>query len=138
MQPEAVVAVVRRGDERVLIIQRAPSVAAGGYWAPPSGRIEPGESKANAVVREVCEEVGLTVRPVRCVWECLTHDKRYRLHWWLAEYVSGVLSPAPGEVSEALWLKPDEFASLQPTFADDRYFFDHVYAAGTADTVDDG
>src|SRR5215831_1048367 len=61
---EAVVAVIVRGHQ-VLFIRRSAGVPDPGYWAPPSGSIEPGESQEAAVVREVREEVGLTVRPER-------------------------------------------------------------------------
>ena len=47
---EAVVAVLLRAD-RVLAIRRGPGVARPGYWQPLSGRIEPGESQRDAVVR---------------------------------------------------------------------------------------
>jgi len=122
---EAVVSVVVRG-ESVLVIRRAESARAGGYWAPLSGRLEPGEEQEEAVVRETKEEVGLDVRPVRRVWECPTEDGSYRLHWWLAEFVGGELRPAPEEVSEARWIRPEAFSDFEPTFADDRYFFEHV------------
>jgi 8-oxo-dGTP diphosphatase len=64
-RPEAVVGVVHDGG-RFLLIKRAEATPAAGYWAPPSGRIEPQESAAGAVVREMHEELALEVRPVRC------------------------------------------------------------------------
>lgn len=48
-------------QRRVLLVQ--PSDVAG--WVAPGGSIEPGESPAEAVVREMCEETGLLVEPVR-------------------------------------------------------------------------
>jgi len=66
--PDAVVAVVLSGPF-VLMIRRGPSGPDPGYWAPPSGKVEPGERQEAAVVREVREEVGVTIRPVRKVWE---------------------------------------------------------------------
>ena len=65
---EAVVAVIIRGRD-VLLIRRGAGVPDPDYGAPPSGTIEPGESQEAAVVREVREEVGLTVRPVVKLWE---------------------------------------------------------------------
>jgi 8-oxo-dGTP pyrophosphatase MutT (NUDIX family) len=62
-QREAIVAVVRRGA-RVLVIQRGPLARLSGYSAPLSGKLEPGETQEEAVVREVHEEVGLRVCPV--------------------------------------------------------------------------
>lgn len=61
-QREAIVAVLRRAD-RVLVIRRGPDSSRSGYWAPLSGKLEPGESQEEALVREVHEEVGLAVSP---------------------------------------------------------------------------
>lgn len=56
----AVAAVVRDDEGRVLI-QRSQH----GVWSLPAGAIEPGESPAQAVAREVYEETGLNVRAER-------------------------------------------------------------------------
>ena len=101
--PEAVVAVIARNN-RVLLIQRGPDVPSAGYWAPLSGKIEPKEGQVEALLREVQEEVGLTVRPVRKVWENTAASGSHKLHWWLAEWVSGELKLDPREVADARWL----------------------------------
>ena len=126
MREEAIVAVIVR-EGRILIIQRAPLVPAAGYWTPVSGRLEPGERQADAVVRETLEEVGIRVRPIQRVWQCPSSDGRYRLHWWLAEFVDGNIVLAPDEVSEARWMTVQAFLALEKTFVDDRYFFQHVF-----------
>lgn len=122
---DAVVAVLARGS-RFLVIRRGPRVSRPGYWTPLSGRVEPGESQPEALVREVREEVGLTVRPLAKVWECDTDDGAFRLHWWSAEVDPGDLVLDPDEVSDARWVLPAEFDRLRPTFADDRRFFIQV------------
>ncbi len=122
---DAVVAVVRR-DDRVLVIRRGPLAILPGYWSPPSGRIEPGESQEETVVREVREEVGLQVRPVAKVWECETDDGVFLLHWWAVEVTGGELKLEPREASEARWVDTPEFLELEPTFAGDREFFQRV------------
>ena len=122
---DAVVVVLRR-DGLVLVIQRGPEVILSGYWTPLSGRVRAGESHESALVREVQEEVGLRATPIAKVWECDTEDGRYHLHWWLADAQSGELQLDPAEVGNARWIKPDEFARLTPTFADDRYFFAQI------------
>ncbi|TWH74143.1 ADP-ribose pyrophosphatase YjhB (NUDIX family) [Modestobacter roseus] len=48
---------------RLLLIRRGHAPSAG-LWSVPGGRVEPGESEPDAVVREVREETGLRVRPV--------------------------------------------------------------------------
>jgi 8-oxo-dGTP diphosphatase len=125
VKPDAVVLVLVSAGH-VLVIRRGPEVLNPGYWALPSGRVEPGESQAQALVREAREELGLTVKPVAKVWECDTDDGAYRLHWWLADAVDGELAPDPGEVAEARWVPPSEFRRLDPTFVGDHEFFERV------------
>ncbi|QOV39556.1 NUDIX domain-containing protein [Streptomyces ferrugineus] len=122
---EAIVAVLLRAD-RLLAIRRGPAVARPGYWQPLSGRIEPGETEREAVVREVREEVGLTVVPLAKVWESETDDGRFRLHWWTARADTGEVVPDPDEVGEARWVTPEEFLALDPVFEGDREFFERI------------
>jgi 8-oxo-dGTP diphosphatase len=53
-------AVVTRDDGRILVIQRGRDPSRG-RWSIPGGRLEPGEDRAAAALREVREETGLTV-----------------------------------------------------------------------------
>ncbi|MEU0246403.1 NUDIX domain-containing protein [Streptomyces sp. NPDC006235] len=124
-QRQAIVAVLRRGD-RVLAIRRGPRVARPGYWQPLSGKLEPGETQEQAVVREVREEVGLTVVPLAKVWESETDDRLFRLHWWTARADTGEVVPDPGEVAETRWVTPEEFLTLDPVFDGDREFFERI------------
>ena len=54
-------AVIRDEQGRFLLVQRAHDPGRG-LWSLPGGRVEPGESDAQALRREVAEEVGLDVR----------------------------------------------------------------------------
>jgi 8-oxo-dGTP diphosphatase len=124
-QREAIVAVLRRAG-RVLAVRRGPTVSRPGYWQPLSGKIEPGETQQQAVVREVLEEVGLTVAAGAKVWESETDDGRFRLHWWTADADSGEVVPDSVEVAEARWVTPEEFLALDPVFDGDREFFEEI------------
>ena len=53
--------VVRDGAGRLLLIRRGREPSRG-LWSLPGGRVEPGETLEQAVVREVREETGLEVR----------------------------------------------------------------------------
>jgi 8-oxo-dGTP pyrophosphatase MutT (NUDIX family) len=54
----AVAAIIRDADGKILVQQQHDD-----SWSLPAGAIEPGESPAQAVVREVFEETGFAVRP---------------------------------------------------------------------------
>ena len=122
---EAVVGVLRRGD-RFLVIKRGPRAILSGYWAPPSGRVEEGETPEETLVREIQEELGISASPIAEVWECPTDDGDFILHWWTAEAGPGDLLLNPDEVADARWVTTEEFLELDPTFAGDRDFFIRV------------
>jgi mutator protein MutT len=59
-------AIIQRGDGRVLLLQRGPTAPwMPNLWNLPGGCIEPGETPAQAAVRETAEETGLHVRALR-------------------------------------------------------------------------
>jgi ADP-ribose pyrophosphatase YjhB (NUDIX family) len=57
-------AIVHDRGHRLLLIRRAHEPGRG-LWSLPGGRVEPGETEHEAVVREIAEETGLTVRVLR-------------------------------------------------------------------------
>ena len=48
-------------DKRVLIAQRPPGKTMAGLWEFPGGKIEPGERPEQTLIRELQEEIGITV-----------------------------------------------------------------------------
>jgi 8-oxo-dGTP diphosphatase len=54
-------AVITRSDGSVLLAQRPSGKAYAGYWEFPGGKLEPGETAAAALARELHEELGITV-----------------------------------------------------------------------------
>lgn len=49
-------------EKRVLIAQRPEGKALAGLWEFPGGKLEPGERPEAALIRELDEEIGITVR----------------------------------------------------------------------------
>jgi len=59
----SVTALIRDAQGRILLHRRSDN----GEWDLPGGAIDPGETPAQALVREVWEETGLEVEPARIV-----------------------------------------------------------------------
>jgi len=117
MTRDAVVIVLTDDEGRVLMIRRGPAAPRAGYWMPPGGRVEPGESYEDAVRREAREELGLEVVAVAPIGACDSDDGEWRLLFWRARIVGGALAPNPDEVAEARWADADAYAALEPKFA---------------------
>ncbi|MGC5052949.1 NUDIX hydrolase [Micromonospora sp. DT48] len=68
----SVSAIVRNDSGELLLVQRADDRR----WSVVSGCVEPGEQPATAVVREVLEETGLVVEPLR-LSSAVSHPHTY-------------------------------------------------------------
>lgn len=73
---EVAAAVLHDAASRFLLAQRPTGKAFEGYWEFPGGKVEPGESAASAMCRELHEELGIGVNEDDvCPW--LTRDFEY-------------------------------------------------------------
>lgn len=118
-----VVAVVIR-DDRFLVIRRSDKVIAPGMICFPGGGIERGESEEETLVREIREELGVTISPVRRVWRSVTPWK-VELAWWLGRIENGQsLTPNPAEVASAYWVSIDEMRGMPNLLESMHQFLD--------------
>lgn len=56
-----VAAVIKDENEKMLITQRNLKKAQGGLWEFPGGKIEPNETRENAIIREIKEELDIDI-----------------------------------------------------------------------------
>jgi len=101
---------VRDEAGRLLLVRRGHEPGLG-TWSLPGGRIEPGESAAEAAVREVREETGLDVRVGDLL---LTVDLPggYRVHDFAATVTGGELG-AGDDADDVRWCTPDDVSLLE-------------------------
>lgn len=100
------------GEGRILLTRRADD----GRWGLPCGWVEPDESPYQAVIREVREETGLTVRPTSLVDAVHTPAGASGAHavvsiLYLCEVIGGEAVPAPEEVLELRFWEMEEVPS---------------------------
>ncbi len=116
---------VNRGG-RLLVIRRSRQVVAPGAICFPGGGIEAGESETDALVREVREELGVTVTPLRRLWQCVT-PWNVDLAWWSAELAAEAqLALNAAEVESTHWMAPEEILAAADLLASNRDFLQAI------------
>ena len=108
----ASVAIVR--ESKVLLIKRAYAPYQH-LWTLPGGRIEPGETIEQCAIREVQEELNITIRNPRAVMEqTLGREGTFRLAVFATRDFSGVLR-ASDEIADHKWIDPSALIALRTT-----------------------
>ena len=113
MSPVAIaVAVILRAG-KVLVARRSSGSVLGGLWEFPGGKIEAGESAAQAAVRECREELGCEARALRDLGSVHHQydDFGVRLHAVLCE-LSPNEEPRPLASDALQWVALEELATL--------------------------
>jgi 8-oxo-dGTP diphosphatase len=109
-------AVLRRADGRVLLACRPASKVYAGYWEFPGGKVEPGETDRQALVREIREELAIEVTACRpWVTQVYTYPHAtVRLQFFIVTAWDG--EPQALEHSGLSWQRPQaiDLAPLLP------------------------
>jgi 8-oxo-dGTP diphosphatase len=113
---DVAVAVLIRSDGAVLLAQRPSSKVYSGYWEFPGGKIEPGEPVAEALRREIREELGIEIeRAYPWITRVFTYPHaKVRLHFYRVTAWRG--EPRALEHQAIAWQRPGaiELAPLLP------------------------
>lgn len=122
LQRHGAIGVLLDDQSRFLVIRRSLTVRAPGRLCFPGGSVENGETHEQAVVRELREELAISVAPIRKIWENET-PSGVRLHWWRVEMnVGEVPTPNPEEVAECFWMTAAELAKDPGTLSTNLEF----------------
>jgi mutator protein MutT len=95
-------------DGRLLAARRTEPPGLAGGWELPGGKVEPGESLEQACVREILEELGVVVEPLRRLEGEQQLGDGMTLSVLVARLVAGEPEPVPYEHDALRWLAPEE------------------------------
>jgi len=115
---EVAAGVLRDAAGRVLVAQRPRGRHLGGLWEFPGGKIEPGESPADALKRELAEELGVEIGPSRPLVS-VRHEypgKIVRLRLFEVHSFAGRARGLEGQ--ELKWAAVDELRNIDMPAAD--------------------
>lgn len=115
---EVVAALIRDG-EKILICQRPENKARGLLWEYVGGKVEPGETKEEALIRECKEELNITIS-VGDVFMDVVHeysDITVHLTLFNAKIESGTITL--NEHNAISWITPEEIPNYEFCPADE-------------------
>ncbi len=111
MKTIEVVAAIIHHDGKILATQRGYGDFKDG-WEFPGGKMEPGETAEAAIVREIEEELAVTIKPEKLVTtvDCDYPKFHLTMHCFLATISEGTISLLEHEAMK--WLAKEELDSV--------------------------
>lgn len=132
-------AIITSTHGEILLVQRALSESLPGLWELPGGKLNPGESGAQAVVREVREEAGLVIcDPVLVTLDVEAH-KGSQLHTSVFGACIAERHPPitlrPHEHSDAGWFLPSAMPAAHQLTSTAARLMEQMTMAAEAETA---
>lgn len=130
---EVTAAVIWRGD-RFLICQRPREKYCGLLWEFPGGKIEPGETAEECIIRECREELGVTLKVHGEFYDNVQEhpDRVVHLHFFSAEIATGELTPLEHNV--VAWVTQAETAGYEFCPADAKMLRENALRPNAGET----
>ncbi len=113
-----VAAAIIKKNSKYLIARRSPEKHLGGFWEFPGGKIESGETAEECLVREIQEELNVTIKIISFLDESLFHysDKSVLLKGFISVITAGEIVLVDHD--DYKWVTVDEMKNYKIAPAD--------------------
>jgi len=116
---EVVAALIWQGD-KFMICQRPAHKARGLLWEFVGGKVEPGETKEQALIRECREELAITLSVGDVFMDVVHEYTDLTVHLMLFNAVIADGEPQKLEHNDIQWITPSEISNFEFCPADDE------------------
>ena len=99
-------------EDKVLVMQRSEQMTLPGMWEFPGGKVEANETEQEALIREIQEELSVTINILDYINEA-SYDYDFgtvQLKVYTAEIISGQITLE--EHSDGKWVTADELKNI--------------------------
>ncbi len=108
-------------DGRILVAQRPEGKAHAGRWEFPGGKVEPGETPEEALVRELREELGVEpceqcLQPFAFASHRVSEDRHLLMPLYICRRWDGFVDPKEGQAVK--WVRSDKLLTTDLLDAD--------------------
>ena len=106
MKSEVIIGIVIKGTN-VLIVKRKEGEG-NLRWQFPGGCPENQETEEQTLIRELYEETGCCIRPIKLIEQKLHPYTKKIISYWACQYISGDLCVNDDDLEEARWVEKYE------------------------------
>ncbi len=107
-----VVGVLRNPQGQLLLQQRLPGKPCAGQWEFPGGKVEDNESAQQALIRELDEELGVSITNMMRLTE-IAHDYPHAKIWLDVYFIDNFEQPVRGREGQNLaWKRVEQIEAM--------------------------
>lgn len=126
-QSEVIVGLISRDNqgkkEYLLISSKKDFGKFTGKYYPPGGHLETGEDRKTALKREIKEELGVDVEPVKEIAVTPGDVKNQITYWWQCGIFGTNFTPRQDEIADVRWFSEEEIKNSDLLWPATKKFF---------------
>lgn len=117
----------KKGKKEYLLISAAKDFGKfTGFYYPPGGHQEKGETEKQTLIREIKEELSLTVEPLKKIAEAPGDIKGEKDSWWFCRIKKGKPKIKIGEIANFGYFTQEQIKKMKIWPATSNFFKKHL------------